>query len=546
MLLLLMGVAYLGFRWACRRRIGYALPVWGGYMKSRDLAFFCSTIGWRLDAGAATAEALAGAEKMSPNRFFRKRVEMARARVEEGQGLARSLRQDEFFPRTLVWGLAAGESRGELSRALHLFAEIEEADQRLHHGAILTLVGPLVILTLGLAVLVTTLGVFSPMLVLTKRGGREPLLSPPDMVIVGFLAFSIITIAVLVLAYCGGVRRRRRMMVLVDHLEAITRMRLPIPEGLGMLAEDMGGRLGVALADAAILVRDGSSLTDALACMRPSVPPRVARAVSLGEDSGNAAAFLGELRESYRRLRGKPGRMGVSLIYPIVLTLVVGSAFFVGGHVAFPRIQEAAIRAQADTGAEGLGALRVLNGSLLALVGLMVAVMITGFAPRRDREMGGLIDGLGLALPPFRGFIKTRSAHEFARFTGLLHRAGATLPEAVGAVGGSEPNRILRERYAGMAASLREGERLSEVCQRERFLPRDLLWYVEGGEASGEMADHLLHAGDRYEVKLEYMRQALARCVGPAFVLVNGAFILCVWMVLATPLLSILRKLYSP
>jgi type II secretory pathway component PulF len=146
-----------------RTRIGYWLPAWGRVQKSRDLGLFCTAMALRLGTGAPVQESLRRAAYTVPNRFARKQVLKARAKVEEGESLSNVLYHSRLFPRTLSWGVSAGESRGEVSGVFRMFAELYTADLERSFELLFYVLTPIGLLVVGIIVILMVWAFYSPL-----------------------------------------------------------------------------------------------------------------------------------------------------------------------------------------------------------------------------------------------------------------------------------------------------------------------------------------------------------------------------------------------
>ena len=362
------------------------------------------------------------------------------------------------------------------------------------------------------------------------------------------LIFDAIFLVVLGISYHTVTRRRARIYVLVDHLEAMARRGLPLPVGLRTLGRDLGGYFGTRLAHVARRVEEGETLGEAFASCPHTLPPILQRMVDLGARSGNATAFLGELRRSYRRIEELPYRSAAIILYPAVLTITISIIVLFVFTFIVPKYL--LVYESLNLAIPLIGLLIWLRGAsqfLLAAAVLLPLLIFLGHTPNHFgisplRFMKGAADRVVLLLPILRGLGRSNSIYTFSVSTGLLLRAGATLPEAARMSGETEPNSALRPRYERLAAHLEEGGGLTEFCRRDRWFPADFLWFAEGGEASGRMSESLLAAAEHFDTKFQYAAQVATRTVIPIFVVLNGLLVLAVWCGTVLPILYILKR----
>lgn len=350
------------------------------------------------------------------------------------------------------------------------------------------------------------------------------------------------------LVYVFVVRRRAKVYALIEHLASLTRKAYPLATGLRMLAADLGGIFGVRLGRVARRMEEGASLGEALRRVPSAFPPVVRSLVVLGERSGNLAAFLEELRRVYGRFVESPARSVYVFLYPVLLTVFI-SAVLSGLFVAIvPKFNEIFFQ----MGIRNLYApwwerLLWANQAVLALSVLLLAVVFSGgasfhFGASPFRAFGAVLDRLVLWLPLVGGVVRDASVAQLARCAGLFLRGGVPMPAALRAAAEAEPNRVLAARYRRIADRAEEGVRLSTALRESGAFRPDLAWFVETGEASGELPDHLLQAAVHYDTRTRFAAQVASRAVIPFFVVLNGALVLGVCLLMFLPLRDLMRK----
>ena len=351
------------------------------------------------------------------------------------------------------------------------------------------------------------------------------------------------------LVYLFVMRRRAKVFVLVDHLAELARRSLPLATGLRQVAADLRGRLGVRLSRLARLLEDGKPLGEAMAAAPGAFPPAVQNLVLLGERSGNLAGVLEELRKTYARMTEIASRTIYYFLYPVFLTLCISIALGALQVGVVPKFAEIVRQMKVSTSTlEGWELLSMVNQAVFAgCLGLAAFILSGGgsthFGRRAPRFLRGLLSRGALMVPIFARVVRDRACAQFALAAGLVVRAGGTLPEAVGAAAQAEGNVLLARRFARVAARVNEGERLSAAARAERAFGDEFLWFVQAGEASGSMAEHLREAAVHYDTRSRFAAQVAARTVVPFFVVLNGGLVLAACYLTFQPMRDILKGL---
>jgi general secretion pathway protein F len=160
-LLLAIGVAAFLF-WrslksrATRRRVHQwllSLPVFGRIVRGVNTASFTRTLSILTASAVPVLDALRIASEVIINLPMRDAVTEAAARVREGAPIGRSLGASRLFPPMTVHLISSGESSGQLQTMLDRAASNQERELEGLLAALVGLLGPLLIVGMGLFVM---------------------------------------------------------------------------------------------------------------------------------------------------------------------------------------------------------------------------------------------------------------------------------------------------------------------------------------------------------------------------------------------------------
>lgn len=140
------------------------LPSIGSLLRSIDTARFASTLGILLEGGVPMLTALRSSAQAMSNMVMADGVETALGRVREGASLSRSLSETRQFPPILTHLVASGELSGKLEKMLSRAAQLETQKIERRLAVFLTLVEPVMILTMGGVVLMIVLAILLPII----------------------------------------------------------------------------------------------------------------------------------------------------------------------------------------------------------------------------------------------------------------------------------------------------------------------------------------------------------------------------------------------
>src|SRR4051794_8352080 len=165
-------VAYIGVkRWA-RKPTGrrffdrLKLRIWliGPLFRFIAVARFGRTLATMLAAGVPVLNALEIVKKVLNNVVLEKVVEEARDAIREGESIAAPLKRSGQFPSMMVHMVAVGERSGQLEAMLENVAVSYERDVESKVARLTTILSPLIIVTMAVAVVFIVFSILQPIL----------------------------------------------------------------------------------------------------------------------------------------------------------------------------------------------------------------------------------------------------------------------------------------------------------------------------------------------------------------------------------------------
>ncbi len=166
-----LAVAAFGLRLYLRQPQGQRLldklmlhvPVMGGLWRKIAVARFSRTLSTLLRGGVPIITALEVVKKATGNRLMARALTAAQEGVSEGLGLAATLGTARVFPPMVVQMAAVGEETGELDKMLEKVADFYESDVDDTVGRLSTLLGPILIGTLGVVIGAIIIAILMPL-----------------------------------------------------------------------------------------------------------------------------------------------------------------------------------------------------------------------------------------------------------------------------------------------------------------------------------------------------------------------------------------------
>ena len=311
---------------------------------------------------------------------------------------------------------------------------------------------------------------------------------------------------------------------------------LPLLSALTLLARQTESpslrRVIEALADA---VRDGRSLSEALADHPRVFPPLYRSVVKAGEVGGGleqALSRLAELGEHEAELRS---RVFSASAYPLfVLGLAAAMTAFLMAYV-IPRLSLVLL----ETGQLLPLATRILLG-LSGLVtrwwwAMALGAALLGWALRRWHSSArgrAMLDRALIAVPAVGSLVRRVDTARFARSLGTMVGQGVPILQALEVVAENLANATLRQAVSRARDAVRDGSSLAGALSATRQFPMFVSNMVAVGEESGTVDAALLKVAAAYERELDRVLRTLTAILEPVLLVFVGTIVLGI--VLAT------------
>jgi len=323
-------------------------------------------------------------------------------------------------------------------------------------------------------------------------------------------------------------------------LSAMLDAGLPVDRALAAVRESSSPALAGALEDASLLVREGRSLSAALAASRVATP-LVLGLIRAGEQGGSLAAACAIAADELERDAETRARIRAALTYPVFLAIAGSISIAVIAGFVVPRFAELLadqrqalpLSTQLLLAVSGaLGRLAVPVAALLATVA--VSLVYWARTPAGLTAVHRFLLGLPV-IGPLR--FRFASARVCGSLAGLLE-AGVPLLPGLDLAADAGGDRVIGARLAAARTDVESGEKLAAALRRRQALTPPALRLVAFGEQAGRLASFLRHAA-RLEAGTAH------RAVQRAVTLIEPLLILAFGAVVALVALALLQAVYS-
>ncbi len=334
-----------------------------------------------------------------------------------------------------------------------------------------------------------------------------------------------------------------------QELAVLLQAGIPLLEALQTLREKDGpaptrGQPGSALDTVIAELRDGLSISAALACAPEAFDPLFIALVAASERSGQLAETLRD-HAAYLRWSGElKARLRAALVYPLLLLAAGGAVIlflllyvlprFAGVFDGLGRELPMASRWLIDLGV--LAATHPLASLGLAL-GLPLAVLLAARLPA-SRALGARWLWRSPGLGPRLRLVALARLY---RALSLTLAAGVPAPAALRLVDGvlAAP---LRPALQRVLQGVNTGQRLSQ-CMQDEGLATPVAWrMLRVGESSGEVPEMLARAAAFHDEQIARLSDLVTRLVNPVLMLVMGVVIGGIVVLMYLPIFTLMEQ----
>jgi type IV pilus assembly protein PilC len=138
------------------------IPLIGKLLSQGFVAMFCRTMSTLISAGVSVLEVFEILTGMTNNDIIKAAVVETKQKLVEGSNLSMSLASSGFFPNLLIKMMQVGEESGSLSRVLDRTADYYERKVDALIKTLVSLLEPIMIVTVGSIVLVVVIALYLP------------------------------------------------------------------------------------------------------------------------------------------------------------------------------------------------------------------------------------------------------------------------------------------------------------------------------------------------------------------------------------------------
>jgi len=287
---------------------------------------------------------------------------------------------------------------------------------------------------------------------------------------------------------------------------------------------------------------EGRSLADGLRMFPRAFPELYVASVSAGEQTGHLESVLDRLADYTEAKQGLQQRLGVALVYPILLTLV--SVAIIVGLMTYVVPQVVRVFQDNDQTLPVLTRGLIKISEFLQAYGLLMLLVVAAFLIfltilLRFEKPRFMFHGLILSIPGIRRLSRSLNTSRMARTLSILIGSGVPLISALRSSSEVVLNLVLKSHLQSATAEVEQGASLNRALQRRKSFPPLFTQMVASGESSGRLGEMLEKSASALEREAESRISVVVSLFEPMMILIMGVVVLIIVLAILLPIFDL-------
>ncbi len=140
------------------------IPIFGQIILFDQTARFCSSMRLMTKAGLNTVDSLRISKDTFKNRFLKSEVEIIVNKVVSGTSISQAFSKSKAFPSVFIQLLSSGDAGSQISEMFDKIKNFLDQEVESRRNILLTLLQPIIIITMGIFVMLIVLAIMLPLL----------------------------------------------------------------------------------------------------------------------------------------------------------------------------------------------------------------------------------------------------------------------------------------------------------------------------------------------------------------------------------------------
>jgi general secretion pathway protein F len=333
------------------------------------------------------------------------------------------------------------------------------------------------------------------------------------------------------------------LALFVQQLTRLLKASLPLDRALEILTTLMEDKRTQRIVQRLLeRVRDGSSLTDAMAAEDEAFPNICVSMVRAGEEGGALREVLTRVGDFLVRSEAIRQKVVSALIYPAVLLIVATGSIALILTFVLPQFesmfQDAGAKLPMATRLVMAASKTLRSDWWMFLLGIAILVIVVQRVMQREGARA-LRDRLILRVPILGSLITRFEVGRFSRSLGVLLTNGVPATRALQLAGATVGNRVFSEAIETLAARFKGGEGLAKSLEQAKCFPNLAIQLVRIGDETGRLQDMLEEIADIYDQEVERALERVLALLVPGITIFMGVVVALIVAAVMTAMVSI-------
>lgn len=323
-----------------------------------------------------------------------------------------------------------------------------------------------------------------------------------------------------------GAKARAEIAVVIGELAVLLNAGLPLDRAFALSIDNLeSGAISVALSGTLRVVREGASLSAAMA-RRPDIfTPTAIAMTEAGEVHGRLSRDLARLSAMMQQEAELRQIVTTSMIYPLALLIVAVGV--VGMMLLFvvPQFEVLFASAPATLPTASrmvMAASRGLRSNWHWLLFMLIAIGVGTRQILTSAAVRPSVDRITLGVPQLGSLVRKIETARFVRTLAILIEGEVPLPRALALARRTIGNRVIGEAIGKVAAGVKEGSGLTVPLAATGVLPRIAIGFFRTGEESSQLALMLARLADVLDRDVRVGLQRVIGIATPAITVILG------------------------
>lgn len=346
----------------------------------------------------------------------------------------------------------------------------------------------------------------------------------------------------------GGGVDRRQLIVLVFHLEMMSRAGVPIPTAIADLRDSADNEALRSLAAGMYeRIQNGESVAQSLQAYPKVFSPSVVNLVKAGEQSGELTRVLGELLRSLKWTDELAAKLKKLMGYPIFVgTVILVVVFFLMIYLV-PQMT-AFIKTMGKELPLHTRALIATSDFVKQYWWAILAVppaVVFGVAQlaRRHRPLRYQLHAMLLRLPLLGSVLQKLILARVLDTLGLMYAAGIPLLEALGHCARTSTNLVVHDAVLRVQKRVGEGTSLADAFAEQGLFPALVIRMMRVGEATGALDESLRNVNYFFNRDIDESMSRVEAAIEPAMTIVMGGLLGWIMLSVLGPIYDVISTL---